>query len=225
MCSSDLLMEDFEETFEGEPFADDFTAVCRVKRKGSARERVERFSVADAKRAGLWGAVGPWQTAPKRMLMFRARGFCLRDEFGDVLLGLVFVEEAEDTAAAERVVKVVSVETQPGKANTPPLAHPALPAAAAAAEPAEPEPAGEPQPVAARVEDRPTATRDDLIGRLIELRDSMFVSRSIKDAKSEEAKAAWAETLAPFGVTTVKDLSDDKVRELVIELAKVHDPF
>jgi hypothetical protein len=54
------------------------------------------FSVADAKKAGLWGKAGPWSQYPARMLMWRARGFALRDAFGDVLRGLRTVEEVED---------------------------------------------------------------------------------------------------------------------------------
>jgi hypothetical protein len=55
-----------------------------------------QFSVADAKRAGLWGKSGPWTQYPRRMLQLRARGFALRDAFPDVLKGLVTAEEAQD---------------------------------------------------------------------------------------------------------------------------------
>jgi len=55
-----------------------------------------RFSVEDAKRAGLWGKQGPWQAYPKRMLQMRARGFALRDAYPDVLKGLITTEEAQD---------------------------------------------------------------------------------------------------------------------------------
>jgi len=66
-----------------------------AKRKG--RKPVEtRFSVEDAKRAGLWGKGGPWTAYPKRMLQMRARGFALRDAFPDVLKGMISVEEAQD---------------------------------------------------------------------------------------------------------------------------------
>ena len=52
--------------------------------------------MADAKRAGLWGKSGPWTQYPDRMLLFRARGFALRDAFGDYLRGLRTVEEQGD---------------------------------------------------------------------------------------------------------------------------------
>src|SRR5690606_6210149 len=54
------------------------------------------FSVADAKKAGLWGKQGPWQQYPKRMLSMRARAFALRDGFADVLRGLGIAEEVQD---------------------------------------------------------------------------------------------------------------------------------
>ena len=71
------------------------TAVCIAKRHGSAPVTA-RFSVMDAKRAGLWTKAGPWQTYPRRMLQMRARSFALRDAFHDVLKGLISVEEALD---------------------------------------------------------------------------------------------------------------------------------
>jgi hypothetical protein len=86
--------DSIHEYFEGS--GDDLTAVCELKRVGEIVTHVEEFSVADAKTAGLWGKQGPWKNYPKRMLKFRARGFALRDVFGDVLLGVVSREEADD---------------------------------------------------------------------------------------------------------------------------------
>lgn len=82
------------ETVEGE--GDNMTATCQAKRKGYDKPTVSTFTVADAKRAGLWGKSGPWSQYPKRMLQLRARGFALRDAFPDVLRGLVTAEEARD---------------------------------------------------------------------------------------------------------------------------------
>ena len=78
----------------------DTEGVCRVKRKGCP-EHVERFTLADAKRAGLLNKLGTWQTHQPRMLKMRARGFCLRDQFADVLAGLIPAEEALDLPAPE----------------------------------------------------------------------------------------------------------------------------
>lgn len=89
-------LEAFEEFFEGDPKSDDYRAVCVAKRKGWPKETRRTFSVLDAKRAGLWQKAGPWTQYPQRMLMWRARGFTLRDVAADFLLGLILAEEAQD---------------------------------------------------------------------------------------------------------------------------------
>lgn len=91
------LCEDIIESFEGE--GDNLTAVCTAKRRG-ADPVTRRFSVSDAKKAGLWSKQGPWQQYPRRMLQARARGFALNDAFADLLKGLTSAEEAEDIPRA-----------------------------------------------------------------------------------------------------------------------------
>jgi hypothetical protein len=86
------------EGVEGE--ADARVGWCEVTRKGEGMQR-RTFSVADAKRAGLWGKSGPWQQYPDRMLQLRARGFAIRDVFPDALRGVITAEEAQDTPQAE----------------------------------------------------------------------------------------------------------------------------
>jgi hypothetical protein len=81
-----------EESFD-EPT---MTATCTVWRKGEQKSHSVRFSQADAQQAGLWGKTGPWTQYPKRMLMWRARGYALRDKFADALGGLITAEEAQD---------------------------------------------------------------------------------------------------------------------------------
>lgn len=88
----EYVTEGIEEGKEGETLV----AVCTAKRRGYPKPTVVRFTVADAKKAGLWGKSGPWSQYPKRMLQLRARGFALRDAFPDVLKGLVTAEEAQD---------------------------------------------------------------------------------------------------------------------------------
>ena len=88
------VCEGIEETLENEGSANP-VAVCIAKRKNRTPV-IAKFSVEDAKRAGLWGKQGPWTAYPKRMLQMRARGFALRDAFPDVLKGLISAEEAED---------------------------------------------------------------------------------------------------------------------------------
>jgi hypothetical protein len=87
------LLDAIKEEFVGE--SDQTTAICSAWRRGEDNPIVGRFSVVDAKRAQLWGKTGPWQQYPRRMLQMRARGFCLRDGFPDVLKGLYSREELE----------------------------------------------------------------------------------------------------------------------------------
>ena len=79
-----------EETFD----KTSMTATCIVSRKGG-KAHTETFSKEDAEIAGLWGR-NTWKQYPKRMLQMRARGFALRNQFADALLGLITAEEAQD---------------------------------------------------------------------------------------------------------------------------------
>ena len=92
--SSGLLVS-YKEEIVGEGATDSFGFRVTAVRKGD-QTTVETFTVGDAKRAKLWGKAGPWTDYPQRMLRFRARGYALRDLFGDVLKGLRTVEEARD---------------------------------------------------------------------------------------------------------------------------------
>lgn len=94
LVQNSVICENIEEYFEGEGTANP-TAVCVAHRKNRT-PITAKFSVEDARRAGLWGKQGPWTAYPKRMLQMRARGFALRDAFPDVLKGLITVEEAQD---------------------------------------------------------------------------------------------------------------------------------
>jgi hypothetical protein len=88
------VCEYVREYVEGD--GDNLTAVCEAKRRGYPAPTVSRFSMADAKRAGLAGKTGPWSQYPARMLALRARGFALRNAFADALRGLITAEEAQD---------------------------------------------------------------------------------------------------------------------------------
>ena len=109
MC--EYVTEELEEGKEGETLV----AICTAKRRGYPKPTVVRFSVADAKKAGLWAKSGPWTLYPKRMLQLRARGFALRDAFPDVLKGLVTAEEAQDYTTQPEPPKpaVVRLKTEP----------------------------------------------------------------------------------------------------------------
>lgn len=114
------LLEDFWEVIRGD--GDARVAICFSKRKGYSKGRETSFSVDDAKQAKLWmrkgrdGQSTPWVTYPERMLQWRARGFNLRDNFGDVLKGLKTTEEVQDMVRVDGE----RVEERTGPTEMPP---------------------------------------------------------------------------------------------------------
>ena len=90
------LAEYVKEWTEGD--GDNLVAHCSARRRDGASEVQQSFSVADAKKAGLWGKAGPWSGYPRRMLQMRARAFALRDAFPDVLKGIAVHDEVQDYA-------------------------------------------------------------------------------------------------------------------------------
>jgi hypothetical protein len=122
------VCEYVRERVDGE--GDAMVATCEAKRRSYPDANVTKFSVADAKKAGLWGKSGPWTQYPKRMLQLRARGFALRDAFPDVLKGLVTAEEAQDYPTQPEPVTVrpkfdeptvVKLKDEPAKAADDPV--------------------------------------------------------------------------------------------------------
>lgn len=113
-------------------------AVCLAKRKGDPKPARGEFSVADAKKAGLWSKQGPWTQYPKRMLQARARAFAIRDGFADVLRGVAIREEMADVERAREARDVTPprpprpdapAKLTPPNPNAPvPLPEPAKPA-------------------------------------------------------------------------------------------------
>lgn len=126
------LVEDWMERVDGD--GDLMVATCRVKRKGIKTPAEKTFSVADARKAGLWGKAGPWTQYSKRMLTMRAR-VAFRDLFADALGGLyiaeelIGVDEPRDITPA-RPIQVASSEpvslppTAPGQKDAPDAATP-----------------------------------------------------------------------------------------------------
>lgn len=95
ICLNRGVVEDWQEHFEG---ADDtLTAICKVKRKDIPSYQEGRFSVADAKAAGLWGK-DTWKNYPKDMMMHKARKRAAA-MFADVLCGLPVLEDIEEVPA------------------------------------------------------------------------------------------------------------------------------
>lgn len=110
ICLASAVCEWITEEVEGD--GESMVGVCKAQRRGNPTATISRFSVADAKKAGLWGKSGPWTAFPKRMLQMRARSFCLRDAFPDVLKGLIAAEEAQDYPTPEPVREPVVVRTR-----------------------------------------------------------------------------------------------------------------
>ena len=97
------LLEDRTKAYVGE--GDDRKCVCTTKRKGQSKTTCE-FSIKDAKKAGLYpGKQGSgWSSYPDRMLFWRAMGFCLREDFSDVIQGLYLSEELADEVHEIKIV-------------------------------------------------------------------------------------------------------------------------
>lgn len=93
------LLQDCSEKFEGA--GEERTAIVTVKRRGIPSPTIGRFSVADAKRAGLMGKDN-WRNYTDRMLLARARGFAFMDAFGD-LVGGMQVREVFDLDPGEAI--------------------------------------------------------------------------------------------------------------------------
>lgn len=91
---------------------------CTVKRRGDPDEVTREFTVEDAKKAGLYGKQGPWQTAPKRMMQMRARAFALRDVFTDVLRGVHIAEIAQDEAPEKDITAESTTVDAPSAPKT-----------------------------------------------------------------------------------------------------------
>jgi RecT family len=128
LCRASGVCRSIREWHEGE--GDDLTFYCEAIRRDDPNPIVSSFSVADAKRANLWKETpktkktgqngsyevdsGPWYSYQRRMLQMRARGFCLRDAFPDVLKGLITAEEAGDIP-----FEATGLTPQPALRNNP----------------------------------------------------------------------------------------------------------
>jgi len=98
LCRSHPICEWVTETVEGT--GENMVATCTTQRRGEPEPVSRSFSFADAKRAGLIGKAGPWTQYPTRMMQLRARSWCLRDAYPDLLRGMAVAEEAQDIPTA-----------------------------------------------------------------------------------------------------------------------------
>ena len=91
------------------------TAYCETQRKGEKHPVTGEYSMSDAMLAGI-DAKKNWKKHPKRMLKMRARAYCLRDAYADVLKGLAAADELydhENTPAPIREFELPQPEPTP----------------------------------------------------------------------------------------------------------------
>ena len=113
------VVENYRDEQIGTIGSDDFGYRVSVKRAGRTDPTVRTFTIAHAKKAGLWGKQGPWSQYPERMLLMRARTFAYRDSCPDALRGLYTTEEIRDMGAEPKNVtpgKLDDVDKQEGAA-------------------------------------------------------------------------------------------------------------
>lgn len=99
LIDNEANLVSFEEWGQDEAFKNESGWCKIVKKIGDTLAVTERrFTVEEAKKAGLWSKAGVWQNYPGRMLQMRARAFAMRDAFPGALKGLSLREEVEDYA-------------------------------------------------------------------------------------------------------------------------------
>lgn len=69
-------------------------ATCETQRRDDPQTISATYSMSDAVLAGIESKFN-WKKHPKRMLQMRARAYCLRDAYPDLLKGLGVVEERD----------------------------------------------------------------------------------------------------------------------------------
>lgn len=196
-------------------YLDGETAVCLITRShnsGEVEEIERKFSVDDAKRAGLWGKQGPWKQYPQRMLQMRARSLAIRDGFPDVIKGLISVEEAQDMPAPMK-----PVQPQPAPSG-PTIAERAM----AAIEPPIEAVEATPEPVegfALRIPGKPTQSfsvqmdfADNYNDLLLKVRRARSLPEAERRTKMKALEEANADTFAMLDEDLAKELHDKRLQ-------------
>jgi hypothetical protein len=115
--SGKLKTGSWVEAEEGSIDHEDLIVSITAERSDNGQRLTRSFSVAQAKRAGLWipiskttGSDGwkylasAWWKFPARMINYRALGFIARDLFPDVMAGIYTTEEAADLPSDQTLV-------------------------------------------------------------------------------------------------------------------------
>jgi hypothetical protein len=199
-------------------YLDGETAVCLITRShnnGDFEEIERKFSVDDAKRAGLWGKQGPWKQYPQRMLQMRARSLAIRDGFPDVIKGLISVEEAQDMPAPMK-----PVQPQPAPSG-PTIAERAMAAIEPPQEAVE-APQAPPEPVegfALRIPGKPTQSftvqmdfADAYNDLLLKVRRARSLPEAERRTKMKALEDANADTFAVLDEDLAKELHDKRLQ-------------
>ena len=122
ICRNRPDWDGMEERLEGE--GENMVAYCTCKRKGQPSV-TRSFSMKDAQRASLT-TKKTWQQYPQRMLPARARGFAIRDQWQDALMGLITEAEARDFPAREDSEEVTVPISATSSSPLQPVLGPAL---------------------------------------------------------------------------------------------------
>jgi hypothetical protein len=224
------LLESIEEWVDGE--GESRTGHCKAKRKGES-ERHYTFTIREANQAGLIERAkgkGPWATYPDRMLIQRPRGFLFRDVFPDVLRGLITYEEATDVpgvsdgSIVNTEVRVTGVTARPVAAAAPVPTTPGpeviIPAAESAGQPASIAPAAQ----SPALNQSPGSITDDQKEHFKGVHALVMAAKGVGIDLAARS-AAWAETLKPYSVASIKEMSEETAARALAELGKQHDPF
>ena len=196
-------------------YLDGETAVCLITRShnsGEVEEIERKFSVDDAKRAGLWGKQGPWKQYPQRMLQMRARSLAIRDGFPDVIKGLISVEEAQDMPAPMKPVQPQPAPSGPTIAERAMAAiEPPIEAVEATPEPVEGfalrVPGKPPQPFSVQMD-----FADAYNDLLLKVRRARSLPEAERRTKMKALEEANADTFALLDEDLAKELHDKRLQ-------------
>lgn len=114
------LLEDIEETSEVNEKGEWQYSICRMKRRDRPTVTTRQFTRVMAAKAGLLGKQGPWSQYPDRMGQMRARSWCARDAFPDVLRGLHNTEETMDMVDITNEATATTTAPEPRRSDFTP---------------------------------------------------------------------------------------------------------